>query len=125
MQGNDFVESVMFHNGVVCSTCHDVHGTNNPAQLRKPGMAMCATCHATKANFAHTKHRDGSTGSDCLACHMPKIEKTIADVNVRAHTFEFITPAMTDKFGIPNPCTSCHQDKTTAWATASLAHAAH
>jgi hypothetical protein len=24
---------------------------------------------------------------------------------------------MTDKYKIPNPCTECHKDKTTAWAT--------
>jgi hypothetical protein len=27
---------------------------------------------------------------------------------------------MTDKYKIPNPCTSCHADKSTAWATAAL-----
>src|SRR6266850_909347 len=59
--------------------------------------------------------RKGSAGSSCIACHMPKIATTIADVKVRSHTFAFITPAMTDKYKIPNPCTSCHADKTTAW----------
>jgi hypothetical protein len=29
---------------------------------------------------------------------------------------------MTDKYKIPNPCNSCHTDKTTAWATEALAH---
>lgn len=33
---------------------------------------------------AHTHHAAGSAGSECVACHMPKIEQTIADVNVRA-----------------------------------------
>ena len=51
---------------------------------------------------------------------MPKIETTIADVKVSAHTFAFITPAMTDEYKIPNPCATCHVDKTTAWATESL-----
>jgi hypothetical protein len=41
-------------------------------------------------------------------------------VFVSAHTFDFITPATTDKYKIPNPCTSCHADKTTAWATETL-----
>ena len=27
---------------------------------------------------------------------------------------------MTDKYGIPNPCTSCHTDKTTGWALDAL-----
>ena len=51
-----------------------------------------------------------------MACHMPKIEQTIADVNVRSHTFAFITPTMTDEFKIPNPCTGCHTDRSTDWA---------
>ena len=51
---------------------------------------------------------------------MPKIEQTIADVNVRAHTFKFITPAESDAMKIPNACNLCHTDKTTAWATEAL-----
>lgn len=51
---------------------------------------------------------------------MPRIEQTIADVNVRAHTFRFITPAETEAYQIPNPCTGCHTDKTTAWARTAL-----
>jgi predicted CXXCH cytochrome family protein len=130
MQGNDFVQSVMYRRGVTCFDCHDVHGTDNYAELRKPVDQLCLDCHGpdsrngprTETLAEHTHHKDGSTGSQCVACHMPKIEMTIADVKVRAHTFAFITPAMTDKYKIPNPCTSCHTDKTTAWATEALRH---
>jgi hypothetical protein len=69
---------------------------------------------------AHTHHAAGSPGSDCLACHMPKIEQTLPDDFVRSHTFEFIPPAKTEQFKIPNPCTSCHKDKSTTWAKESL-----
>ena len=68
----------------------------------------------------HTHHKPGSTGSQCTACHMPKIEKTIADVMVHAHTFNIIIPADTDKYGIPNPCNTCHKDKTAAWAADAM-----
>jgi hypothetical protein len=51
---------------------------------------------------------------------MPKIEQTIADVNVRAHTFKFITPSESAAMNIPNACNLCHTDKTTAWATQAL-----
>jgi hypothetical protein len=48
---------------------------------------------------------------------MPQIQSEgMPGTNVRAHTFRFITPAMTDKYNMPNPCTSCHTDKTTTWA---------
>jgi hypothetical protein len=51
---------------------------------------------------------------------MPKIAQTIADVNVRIHTFRFITPGATDRLKIPNPCTGCHADRTAGWATEAL-----
>jgi predicted CXXCH cytochrome family protein len=130
MQGNDFVQSVMYRRGITCFDCHDVHGTKNYAQLRKPSNQICLDCHGPDSRNGpraatlaeHTHHKDGSTGSDCVACHMPKIELTVANINVRAHTFAFISPAMTDKYKIPNPCTSCHTDKTTAWAAEAMRH---
>ena len=125
MQGNDFVRSQMYKHGIKCSSCHDAHGTENAAQTRVAGNALCLTCHGAGEKNGprapslaqHTLHKPGSAGSECVACHMPRIEVTIADVNVRAHTFEFITPSMTDLYKIPNPCTTCHKDKDTAWAT--------
>jgi predicted CXXCH cytochrome family protein len=128
MQGNDFVQSVMYTRGVKCSSCHDVHGTENDALLLKPASVMCLECHGPRSPNGphtmtveeHTHHKAGSTGDDCVACHMPRIEQTIANVNVRSHTFRFITPAMTDAYKIPNPCTTCHKDKSTTWATAEL-----
>jgi len=130
MQGNDFVQSVMYRRGVTCFDCHDVHGTKNYAQLRKPANDICLDCHGPssrngprEATLAeHTHHKEGSTGSQCVACHMPKIEVTIPGVFVSAHTFAFVTPAMTEKYKIPNPCTSCHTGKTTAWAADAIGH---
>jgi len=51
---------------------------------------------------------------------MPKIEQTIADVNVRSHSFKFITPSMTEQYKIPNPCILCHTSQTTEWAKEQL-----
>jgi predicted CXXCH cytochrome family protein len=125
MQGNDFVQSVMYRHGITCSSCHDVHGTENYAQLRKPANQICLDCHGpstpngphTDTLEEHTHHKDGSPGSQCVACHMPKIEtEGVPGAYVHAHTFRFISPVMTDKYKIPNPCTSCHTDKSTAWA---------
>ncbi len=45
MQGNDFVQSVMYRRGVTCFSCHDVHGTEHNAQLRKPADQLCLDCH--------------------------------------------------------------------------------
>ncbi|HEY6991476.1 MAG TPA: cytochrome c3 family protein [Bryobacteraceae bacterium] len=128
MQGNDFVQSVMYTRGIKCFSCHDVHGTENTADLLKPANVLCLECHGpgspngphTTRIEQHTHHRAGSTGGECIACHMPQIEQTIADINVRSHTFRFIPPAETDQYKIPNSCTTCHKDKTTAWADQQL-----
>ena len=127
MQGNDFVQSNMYHRGLRCFDCHQVHSNANISNLKMPGNSLCLFCH-TKQNPAglrgtvseHTHHAEGSPGSQCVACHMPKIEQTIKDNFVSAHTFRFITPAETEQSGIPNPCTSCHADKSTRWAAEEL-----
>jgi predicted CXXCH cytochrome family protein len=128
MQGNDFVTSVMYERGVTCFSCHDVHGTANNADLLRPASTVCLQCHGAASPNGphaptieqHTHHRAGSTGSECVGCHMPKIEQTIADVNVRSHTFRFIPPSATERLKVPNSCTSCHTDKSDAWAGAEL-----
>ncbi len=128
MQGNDFVQSAMYTHGVTCSSCHDPHGTPNNADLLKPANAVCLSCHGpsspngphSQSAEQHSHHKAGSAGNECVNCHMPKVEQTIADVNVRSHTFKFIPPSATAQFKIPNPCTSCHKDKTTAWAAEEL-----
>ena len=128
MQGNDFVTSLMYTHGVACFSCHDAHGTENNALVWKPANDLCLDCHGPNSPNGprapsinqHTHHKAGSQGNECIACHMPKIEQTIADVNVRSHTFRFVTPATTDALKIPNACNVCHADKSTAWATAAL-----
>jgi predicted CXXCH cytochrome family protein len=128
MQGNDFASSRMYERGVTCYNCHDVHGTANDADLRVPADRLCVQCHGPQSPNGphassleqHTHHRAGSAGSQCIACHMPKIEQTIADVNVRAHTFRFITPGATERLRVPNACTSCHADKSNTWAIDAL-----
>ncbi len=129
MQGNDFVQSVMYRRGITCFDCHDVHGTGNYAQLRKPPETLCLDCHGplsangprTATLEEHTHHKAGSPGSQCVVCHMPAIESEgVPNSFVHAHTFRFITPAMTVRDGIPNPCTSCHTEKSPTWATDRL-----
>jgi predicted CXXCH cytochrome family protein len=127
MQGNDFVNSVMYTKGVRCWACHDVHGTSHNALVIKPGNALCLTCHGPESPAgprgtieAHTHHAADSAGSECVACHMPQIAKTIADVNVRSHTFRFLSPALTERYKIPNPCLSCHSDRSSEWAAAEM-----
>jgi predicted CXXCH cytochrome family protein len=128
MQGNDFVQSLMYSRGVTCFSCHDPHGSANDSMLLKPGGQVCLDCHGPNTQNgphaasieAHTHHATGSAGNECPACHMPKLEQTIADVNVHAHTFKFITPSQTATLNVPNPCGLCHADKPAAWIAATL-----
>jgi predicted CXXCH cytochrome family protein len=129
MQGNDFVQSLMYARGVTCFSCHDPHGGDNVAMVRKPGNALCLDCHGPNAQAgphapsieAHTHHKADSGGNECIACHMPKIEQTIADQNVRSHTFHFVAPGETETLKIPNACNVCHADKSVEWAKEALA----
>jgi predicted CXXCH cytochrome family protein len=130
MQGNDFVQSLMYNRGVTCFSCHDPHGSKNDAMLRKPANQICATCHGpgsqngphTATLEQHTHHPAGSPGSECVACHMPKIAPELpGGPFVASHTFHFVTPAATASMQIPNACNVCHKDKDTAWASTQLA----
>jgi predicted CXXCH cytochrome family protein len=86
MQGNDFVKSLMYARGVSCFSCHDAHGTDNDALLRKPANVLCLDCHGPNSPNGphaptieqHTHHKAGSQGNECISCHMPKIQQTIA-----------------------------------------------
>lgn len=128
MQGNDYVRSQMYKKGVTCFSCHDSHGSDNPASLRQPVDQVCTSCHSPASPSGprepsiaeHTHHLPDSAGSQCVSCHMPKIQQTISNVNVSSHTFVFATPAQTDALGIPNACNLCHTDKDTEWTSAAL-----
>ncbi len=127
MQGNDYIQSQMYIKGVSCSGCHDVHGTEFEADLILPGNDLCLTCHQPQLQPGpmesvadHTQHAEDSEASQCVACHMPRIARTVGTTNVRSHTFKFISPVMTQQHGIPNPCTTCHSEETTGWALAEL-----
>ena len=85
-----------------------MHSNDNPSNLIKKGNALCLSCHAKGMDNPaglrgtvneHTHHAAGSAGSACVACHMPKIEQTIKDNFVSAHTFRFISPVDTGSVG--------------------------
>ena len=129
MQGNDFVQSLMYTRGVTCFSCHDPHGSDNDAMLRKPINEVCSMCHGAGSQNgphaasieAHTHHPAGSPGSQCVACHMPKILPQLpGGPFVSTHNFHFITPVETDTMKIPNACNTCHADKDTKWAAAAI-----
>jgi predicted CXXCH cytochrome family protein len=128
VQGNTFVQSVMYHAGLQCTNCHDSHGSRHRSMTVKSAEtnALCLTCHGPGKQAGpdyqvlsdHTHHAPLSTGSHCIECHMPKTGENTVAAEARNHTFDFISPAATIKDGDPNSCNGCHADKTPQWALA-------
>jgi predicted CXXCH cytochrome family protein len=110
--------------GVTCVDCHtDPHDTEieKNAAIRPETSAICTRCHEALANDveAHTRHPAASAGSSCVECHMPQNVVSIK-ARIRDHGIGLPAPENTERHGIPNACNSCHQDRTPAWAAATL-----
>jgi predicted CXXCH cytochrome family protein len=105
--------------GATCLDCHAVpHNTDidrNP-QLRPDTNALCTRCHAKigAGVSAHTHHPQGSRGSSCIECHMPRTVYSIK-AEIRDHSMTVPAPENTIRHNIPNACNLCHKDKDAAW----------
>ncbi len=108
-----FVQSKMYHNGVSCKDCHDVHSL----KLKKEGNALCLSCHEPKYDtYSHHFHKQNTEASQCINCHMTG--KTYMGNDFRRdHSFRVPRPDQTLTYGTPNACNTCHTDKTAKWAS--------
>ncbi len=92
----------------------------------------CAYCHGNKnnvfvgfkggdryADYALPFHAPQSEGSRCINCHMSDVNWRQL-VRKRDHTFQPPVPENTARFGIPNACTTCHDDRSPEWATRQM-----
>jgi len=122
MQGNEFVHSMKGKHGVTCINCHNPH-TLEPTAEKNTGNNLCMSCHSfgsiigphQKGLEQHTRHKEGSKGSLCVECHMPRVGKHTgkSPITVRTHVFGFITPNETKKYNMPdetNACYACHKE---------------
>ena len=115
-----FQMSTMNHAGVSCMDCHNPHSLE--LTLPVQNNMLCMRCHDTGhmgatviEPVAHSFHAEGSTGNQCVNCHMPKT--TYMQVDPRAdHGFHSPDPLMTKQLGIPNACSSCHSEESVDWA---------
>jgi predicted CXXCH cytochrome family protein len=123
--------SRMGHAGVTCLDCHDPHSTK--VLLPVDNNQLCLQCHAAPGRvlpsgaravpidpMAHSHHTAGSTGNQCVSCHMPT---TTYMQRAPRHDHGWLKPdpLLTKELGIPNACNRCHLDKSTDWAIASSA----
>lgn len=101
-----FLQSRMFRENVRCSNCHDPHSLKPKFQ----GNALCTQCHilAKYDTPAHHHHKLDSSGAKCVECHMP--ERTYMEVDPRRdHSIRVPRPDLTQKLGVPNACSQCHE----------------
>jgi predicted CXXCH cytochrome family protein len=110
-----FVQSKMYANRVQCSDCHDPHSL----KLKFTGNQLCAQCHvpAKYDTPAHHHHPAGSTGAQCVDCHMPSRLYMVIDER-RDHSFRVPRPDLSVELGTPNACNNCHTQthETFQWA---------
>ena len=107
-----FTQSRMYHQGVKCSNCHNPHSL----KLRAEGNALCAQCHAPKTydETSHHFHPVGSTGAQCVNCHMPGKYYMGNDFR-RDHSLRVPRPDLSARYGTPNACDNCHSEKGLKW----------
>jgi predicted CXXCH cytochrome family protein len=124
-----FLQSAMHRRGVRCGDCHEPHALG----LRAEGNALCVRCHSPvgESRFPtlvkkvydapeHHFHPAGSSGADCVACHMPA--KTFMEIDVRHdHSLRVPRPDLSQALGTPDACTLCHVDRDDPWAAAAVA----
>ena len=111
-----FIQSKMHRAGVTCSNCHQSHSR----KLKAEGNALCGQCHRSEHydQSSHHKHPAGSSGGQCISCHMP--QKTYMGVDVRHdHGFRTPRPDLADG-ATPNACAQCHADRDKNWAIEAL-----
>jgi predicted CXXCH cytochrome family protein len=108
-----FLQSKMHRAGVRCSDCHDPHSL----KLKAKGNDLCVKCHSTSFfdQPSHHHHKLGSSGSQCISCHMPEKKYMVIDSR-RDHSFRIPRPDLSISIGTPNACNQCHEDKSPKWA---------
>lgn len=135
---------------ISCASCHLSHGSKHEASLKvdihdgRKGDELCTQCHSSPkpsafakatadkqapgpvpASFIgaglqqHTFHAPQSEGSRCINCHMSDVNWRLL-VRKRDHTFQAPVPENTARFGIPNACTTCHDDRSPEWAARQM-----
>lgn len=121
--------SRMHHAGVSCMDCHDPH--TSKTILPVENNALCMQCHSAPGRqmpltgvlspvidpTAHSRHPAGSTGNQCVSCHMPTTNYMVRSPR-HDHGWLKPDPLMTKELGIPNSCNGCHSDESVDWAIA-------
>ena len=107
----------------LCTQCHTAprDGNREPGTgSLKPSSPQALTPSFTGPGLrAHTFHAPESQGSRCISCHMSDVNWRLL-IRRRDHTFQPPVPENTAQFGVPNACTTCHDDRSPEWAAKQM-----
>lgn len=113
----------------LCTQCHSeptarpsaeqATRTSGEQAIRSPGNQLIKASFTGAGLEAHTFHAPESAGSRCISCHMSDVNWRLL-IRRRDHTFQPPVPENTAQFGIPNACTTCHDDRTPEWAARQM-----
>jgi len=116
----------------LCTQCHGAPrrepgvGSRESGPSLKPQASTFAKATADQpASFTggglakHTFHAPQSEGSRCINCHMSDVNWRLL-IRKRDHTFQAPVPENTARFGIPNACTTCHDERSPEWAARQM-----
>ena len=112
-----YLQSKMYHYGIACTNCHNPHTMH----LKLPGNQLCSGCHDPKKydTQSHIHHKMNTKAALCINCHMPGKNYMQVDFR-RDHSFRLPRPDLTEKYGVPNACNSCHDHKSAKWAANAI-----
>lgn len=113
-----FLQSKMYANHVQCSDCHDPHTLDLKESITD--NKLCMNCHEPSFNSPeHHFHENNIEASRCVSCHMPGRTYMGNDLR-RDHSFRVPRPDLSEKFGTPNACNTCHEDQSPEWAARAI-----
>jgi tetratricopeptide (TPR) repeat protein len=85
-------------------------------ELVYQGNLLCMQCHEVKYDKKeHHFHEMETEGAQCIECHMTGALFMVNDFR-RDHSFRNPRPDQSMKYGTPNACNGCHDDKTDKWS---------
>lgn len=115
--------------GLRCVSCHSPHSgapraVDGESAAGAASNRQCTACHRNyldgKAEHAHGHHQKTLR---CIDCHMAPSFIGDNDRNHQKtadHTISIPRPQEAIEFGTPNACTTCHAQKSPAWALEAL-----
>ncbi|HUQ86044.1 MAG TPA: cytochrome c3 family protein [Vicinamibacterales bacterium] len=124
---NEFSLKVNINQGrngdALCTQCHTTPASGNrepgAGNLKTPGPQNPKPSFNGPGLRAHTFHAPDSAGSRCISCHMSDVNWRLL-IRRRDHTFQPPVPENTAQFGIPNACTTCHDNRSPEWAAKQM-----